>query len=153
MKQTIRSFALGIFLSVTLLAAIFFLENNEEKEPAVSVSEMIETIESEGYEVYTHQQAESLKNTAVQEKTDSKQETEQKEEQEDKPAETVITVTEGMTTSQLVNQLTSAEIIEDEQSFIDFLIENDYSKKIQIGKFGLEKDMTYKEIAERLTGK
>ncbi len=62
-----------------------------------------------------------------------------------------ITVSPGMSSSQVAKLLQDAGIIEDYLDFDQYLNANGYSTKIRVNTFKFKEGMTYKELAEELT--
>jgi len=62
-----------------------------------------------------------------------------------------FTTGEGVVSQEIADILIEEKIIDDRKKFLDYLDDNDYSSKIQIGKFTVSSDMSMKEIAEVIT--
>lgn len=67
------------------------------------------------------------------------------------PAETTITIYRGVTGYDISRKLEDAGIIENALEFELFLVNNGYSKRLQIGDFTVDASMSEEEIAELLT--
>ncbi|WP_053219193.1 endolytic transglycosylase MltG [Virgibacillus senegalensis] len=150
MKQPIRAFALGLLSAVLVLGTIYYIEGNSTKSKAdISVSSMISQLESEGYIVNTPEEEQA---EATEENNNQKKEEEEQEKPEStSPAAIDLRVEPGMNTDEIINRMYEAGIIEDKQSFTDYLSDHDYSTAIQTGEFHIREDMTYEEIAQTLT--
>ncbi|WLR46262.1 hypothetical protein LC065_11725 [Halobacillus litoralis] len=149
MKQWIRSYALGLLTAVIVLAIVYW--NTETTSSTVvemeySTEELIEQLESKGYQALTMDEWKTLK------------ENDHRQSQTPTPVEKPITtfsidVVSGTTTDDISAKLIQANIIEDAAEFESFMKENDYSRYIQIGQATLNSEMSLQEIAEAITSK
>lgn len=64
-----------------------------------------------------------------------------------------IDITEGMTSEQVANLLKSQGIIEDSGAFNQYLVINNYTRKIRIGNYEIKPYATYKEITDMIIDK
>src|SRR5690625_3527888 len=62
-----------------------------------------------------------------------------------------FTIKDGDVPSDIADVLVENKIIKDRQKFIDYIEDNDYSSKIQLGKFEVTSEMSIKEIAKTIT--
>lgn len=62
-----------------------------------------------------------------------------------------FTTTDGVVSQNIADILVEEKIIDDRREFLDYLDDNGYSARIQLGKFTVSSDMSYKEIAEIIT--
>lgn len=65
----------------------------------------------------------------------------------------VVTVTNRTISSDVAEQLAEAGVIEDAEEFNDYLVDNGYASNIQNGKFTVTKGMSFREIANLITGR
>ncbi|SDN08051.1 endolytic transglycosylase MltG [Sediminibacillus halophilus] len=158
MKQPIRAFALGLLSAVLVLGVIYYIDGKTaEQKTEMQVSEMVTQLEAEGYVVKTldeiqTEQSEDKTAEGLDEKNEEEKDEENTEEQESMtPASIDLHVEPGMSTEEIIDMLYEAGIIEDKQSFSNYLTEHDYSTGIQTGEFHIEEGMTYQEIAETIT--
>ncbi|RWZ60070.1 hypothetical protein EQV77_01905 [Halobacillus fulvus] len=149
MKQTIRSFAVGLFTSSLILGVAFYLEEPEETtSQELTPEEMKETIEGQGYYVLEQDQYDSLLNLKDQDQ--------EPEKEEGKAQETFIytlDIVSGTTTPDIADRLESAGIIENGQEFEEVMEDGDYSRFIQLGEATVSSKMNLTEIAEAITSK
>lgn len=76
----------------------------------------------------------------------------EKEKESDKDVIThTFTTDEGVVSQDIADILVDKKIIDDRQEFLNYLDDNGYSAKIQIGKFTVSSDMSFKELAEVIT--
>ncbi|WP_062104680.1 MltG/YceG/YrrL family protein [Bacillus niameyensis] len=148
-KRTTRAFASGL-----LLASLFLIGHNslskpsstEKSEPSrvgyVEITKKeYEQIKSETKEWQTkYEKLASEKKTAKKADSASDEKTIQESFQ--------LTISEGMTSKEISNELEEAGLIEDAENFNDYLADQDLQRYLQIGSFELKTGMTYKEIAE-----
>lgn len=177
MKQPIRYFSIGLLISTLLLFGYyaFFLKEAKPKEitAELTTDEMVDRVEAEGFKVITNEQyiafslateglevdsdkKEDKKNDKTEDKKENKKEDKkEKDEEEDEEELSLIThtfVTEDNVVSQdIAKILEDNKIIDNQREFLTYLEENDYMKYIQIGKFTVSNDMSFKEIAEIIT--
>ena len=64
-----------------------------------------------------------------------------------------ITITSGMTSDKVAEQLKEKGVIENSDEFDSFMMENGYDDKIWVGDHTVSSDDTYEEIANKLMGK
>ena len=86
------------------------------------------------------------------EETDSNDEA--KAEAVDKQAEVInytLEIESGMASSSISSTLADNDIIDDAAEFNQYLQDQDYSLKVQIGSYDLSSDMSFYEIAEAIT--
>lgn len=164
-KRNVRSFAFGILFAAVLLGAstVFF-----DAKQSMDIEEAKKTVEKEGYMVVSKKDYEKL--VAEQPKEEEKNKVEEQEQGEDKvsPKEEAsdeeiekeekseiisyqLEIVSGMNTEEISSTLEKANIIDDEQSFEQFLIEHEYNKKVQVGTFELNNQMSYEEISKIIT--
>ncbi|NBJ68528.1 MULTISPECIES: endolytic transglycosylase MltG [Clostridia] len=90
------------------------------------------------------------KNKAKQ-NDDKKQAADKEENKEDEKKTFTVNIKEGMPSSEISDQLEANDIIDDAAKFSAYLEDNDYSQKVQLGKFKVSSDMSLQEIAEAIT--
>jgi len=82
---------------------------------------------------------------------EKKQETKKDEKEKKKPKTATITVKEGSVTQDIGKELEKEGIVKDANEFVKYMEDNDYSSRIQIGKFKVNSDMSLKQLAETFT--
>ncbi len=157
-KRSIRSFALGILLSVSLIGIFYFLEEKNPVQEPIREQEAKSFLEEQGFIILTKEQFNELESSVEEAKETEKQ---FKTEQESKPEETDETtindttmkleIISGMVSHDIASLLKKNKIIDDANQFETYLEENGYSKRIQLGVFELKTGMSYKEIAKIIT--
>ena len=157
-KRSIRSFALGILLSVSLLGIFYF---SEEKNPVQEpINEQIAKsyLEEKGFMILTEEQYNELESSIDEaKKTEKKLMEEQDSKQKDveevpnKDTTMKLEIISGMVSHDIAQVLEKNNIIDDADQFAIYLEENGYSKRIQLGVFELKTGMSYKEIAKIIT--
>ncbi|APH04378.1 endolytic transglycosylase MltG [Bacillus weihaiensis] len=174
-KTGFRAFAAGMIVSTSVLGATYLFSNNQEssspKEKQEISKDDVEAYLSNNGEIpiktEEYEQLLAAKNASVQGETKAP-ETEQKTEEiekteetpkaeepkEEKKEETVtykVTIKEGMTTSEVSDQLEQNGIIESSGEFDQFLIKNEYHTRVQLGTFEVKKGMTFEQLADAFT--
>ncbi|WP_121639737.1 endolytic transglycosylase MltG [Virgibacillus sp. Bac330] len=90
----------------------------------------------------------SKKDEGQNEEKDKQKKDEKKE--KDKKTYT-LKIEEGKPSSDISEKLEKNGIIDEASKFNDYLEDNDYSKKVQLGEFKVSSDMSLYEIAEAIT--
>ncbi|MFD2679987.1 hypothetical protein [Bacillus seohaeanensis] len=152
-KQTIRAFSAGILFSVivTLIFIILFQENVKlteivkedfiiiQKDELKQKEEKINSLEKE----ITRQS--NAKNNAVKKKT--------KQQEAKATLEITLEVEPGMKSQDISEKLTNTNIIKNKNEFENFLMQEGYADKIQVGQYVINSTMNFKEIADIITEK
>lgn len=178
MRQPVRFFAIGLLVSATLLFIFYTLFDDDngktsEAEPqTISIEEMIENVENDGYRVMTEEQYIAL--TLASEQTpedvdegakdesakdediieEDENDAQDKENEEITKHETIthtFTTSENVVSQEIADILLEHKIIDDRTAFLNYLQDNDYMRYIQIGTFTVNSDMTFEELAKVLT--
>ncbi|MYL47955.1 hypothetical protein GLV98_00595 [Halobacillus litoralis] len=149
MKQWIRSYALGL-LTAVLVFSISYWNTGDTSSKVVKkeyeTEELIQQLESEGYQTLTMDEWNTLK------ARDSK-EVSTRTSPKDPVTTFSMDIVSGTTTNDISEKLIQANIIEDAAEFESFMKDNDYSRYIQIGQATLNSGMSLQEIAEAITSK
>ncbi|MDQ0161340.1 endolytic transglycosylase MltG [Bacillus alveayuensis] len=170
-KKSLQAFSAGMIVSTSLLSLTFYLGGynkptvaekkitetdinkylSENEQIVISKKEYEQLIALKDQEVTKEQnQQEAVENTKETEKNNNEQ-TQSKEEVQQEPKKVMITIQEGMTTSDVSKALESAGIIKSASEFNQYLIKNDYHTRVQIGTFEVNENMSFYEIAEAIT--
>ncbi|MGG0716491.1 hypothetical protein ABE096_02665 [Robertmurraya massiliosenegalensis] len=157
-KNTVRAFALGIILAVVLLQFTDLKQNSD-----ISVNTAKEKLTEEGFMILTKDEFARLEAVDEEiehvEKDNTEPSVETKDVEEDKldepPVEETnkftLEIEQNMSTEKIANTLAEEQIIEDATEFEQYLIDNGYHTKVQIGRFELNSDMDYEEISKIIT--
>ncbi|MFT8319274.1 MAG: endolytic transglycosylase MltG [Bacillus sp. (in: firmicutes)] len=153
-KRSIRSFALGVFFSVSLIGSYYsFIEKNHTAVPDTKEAE--KQLSNNGYTIIKKEEFEQLqtqlKQAEEQLKEKKKETAQEKKTTQEETNFYELYIVKGMTISQIAEQLANKNIIDNKEGFENYLIKNNYHTKVQIGKFALTNKMNYKEIAEIMT--
>ncbi|GGJ47820.1 hypothetical protein [Virgibacillus salexigens] len=174
MKQPIRMFGIGLLTAgVIMLGTYFFFSGSVNTVDNLTNDELVSIIEEKGYHVLSNSEyiaasvnessaqseeskennknAESDNSSTDQEKEDSANDKEKDQAEEDKPKTYTLHIEEGMASSDISSSLEENEIIDDSSEFNDYMEENDYSLRVQLGEFEVNSDMSLYEIAEAIT--
>ncbi|KIL75303.1 endolytic transglycosylase MltG [Bacillus badius] len=158
-QQTMRAFAFGLLAAALAL----FIYTQATGFSSLSETAMIKQLEKEQYVVLTSAQAAKQKqeNEKLQQKLSqltaengkqAPQRTKEKTSAKKKKSYT-LHIKSGMSSSEAGQLLEKAGIIEDSQAFNDYLTENGYAEKLQLGEHTVHQSMSMKEIAIVLTTK
>ncbi|PAD24659.1 hypothetical protein CHH55_17945 [Niallia circulans] len=157
-KHSLRSFAIGMLLSASIIGSFYYyLENKGQEHAMISVSEATSYLQKKGFTVLAEDEYNNLQKQIAEKKQEQaksaakeKKQEEPKEEQHENIAYT-LKVKSGMSISQIAELLYKEKIVKDQEEFETYLIDNGYHTKIQVGSFPLTSDMSHKKIAETLT--
>lgn len=167
-KRNVRSFSLGILFSVILVAIYTFMIDEKPADPAYTENTARTYLEDAGYTVLTEEEYNAQMNTQQndtekqQTAPDPIEETENESDAQDTveneqnvpeapSASFELEINNGMTPSQISSLLEQAGMIENADEFTQFVEENGYSTKIQLGVFEISKGMSSEEIAKIIT--
>ncbi|GKU81265.1 endolytic transglycosylase MltG [Niallia sp. NCCP-28] len=154
-KHKIRSFAFGIFFSVSLIGVFYFLQD-KEKSTKPDSEEAKRIVMEKGYTILSKTDYEQLQtkiSTLEKQIASSANEAENKKTEAKKtiPSSYQLHIVKGMSTEEIAKKLANKKMIKNEKKFAQFLIQKDYHTKVQLGKYTIKKDMTYTQIAELIT--
>ncbi|WP_064091493.1 endolytic transglycosylase MltG [Rossellomorea aquimaris] len=147
-KQSTRAFSSGIlFVTVILLIGVQFIEiENPVKDGYIIVKEK-DWKENKRQIKDLQNQIDTLNNQKQQESTKEKKE----EKQAGEKFQLTLVIESGMTPEEIAKRLQQANIIQDEEAFVQYIVENDYANKIQIGEFLVHSQMTLEALASTIT--
>lgn len=174
MKQPVRSFALGLLSAGIILITTFYFTDTNSKTKIMSTDDLIEKVEADGYHVLTEseyisvsvqtdqtkQRNENEEGSNSAEKQENEADTEENpNDNQDKNSTSegkskvtyTLTVKSGMTPSSISTILVENNIIDNSDDFTQYLEEEGYSTKVQLGEFDLTSEMSHYDIAEQLT--
>jgi negative regulator of genetic competence, sporulation and motility len=193
MKQSVRSFAIGLFTAgILLLGGIFFFGTGGEKVEDLAAEDLIDLVEQKGYYVLNKEEYiaasvgdesktasaetnskegiseqessnkeedaskdkedESTENAEAKEENSDENDSEKAEKEEEKEKTSyTLKIKEGMASSDISSVLENNDIIDDAGEFNEYLIDNDYHLKVQIGEYELTTGMSHYEVAEAIT--
>ncbi|MCQ6273692.1 aminodeoxychorismate lyase [Bacillus sp. V3B] len=165
-KRNVRSFAIGVFLSIFLIGLFYFFQN-DTKQDEDDLEEARAFLEENGYIILEDSEYSTLQEKATipkdiptQEQVEEKVEEPNKSNQEDdvdddQSAHMIINyqleIVSGMTSNEIAKILTQNHIVQDETSFANFLINHGYHTDIQLGSFPLTNQMSFEQIANMIT--
>lgn len=152
-KRGLQGIAAGIFITTALITYFYFfqtkeVESHEETEiPEIEMSseEMMDKLANQGFIVLEEDEYESL--------LKAKEDNEQEKIVEEPIYSNILIVQPGMNGTQVAELLADLKIIDDAEAFIQYLIEQNLTTKIEVGQFELNSKMTFEEIAKIITEK
>lgn len=168
-KRNVRSFAIGVFLSVSLIGFFYFFQY-EPRQGAYDLEDARALLEEKGYVTLEKSEYSALQEKAVLPNEATPQEQEKKEVEEpnegtqekeavneDQSADKIINyqleIVSGMTSNEIAKILAQNKIVQDETAFAKFLINHDYQTDIQLGSFPLTNQMSFEQIANMISKK
>ena|SRR5690625_517220 len=190
MKQTVRSFSIGLLTAgVIMIIGFYFFGSESAQTKELTVDEMVPLVEAEGYRIVSEEDYISLsvrnednsgsdeeeeeetgestdESETSEENTDEEEnnreendsnenadeeENEEADEEEEEVTTYTLNIQPGMTTSEFSSLLEENDIVDDASEFNQYIEEEDYSLRVQIGEFELTSDMSMYEVAEEIT--
>lgn len=163
-KRSVRTFSLGILFSAIMVTIGYYFLDIEKKNDAAEITgETVEITKSEWEELKsslteTENELKKLRKN-MEEKSLPKEEPIEEEPSAEKPHDEhgentfLLVVKTGMNSKDIATILAKAKIVEDGKDFQNYLINNGYDTKIQVGRFTVHKGMTYEEISKLITTK
>lgn len=153
-KRSIRAFALGIAVSVTIIGSYYYTVMSKEQPKELTIEEAKSFLADKGLMVLTKDKYQEMEK-ATQE-LGKKSKAPQPAPVSPPKNENVIhayklEIVAGMVSHDIASILEKEKIIEEANEFETYLEENGYSKRIQLGSFELKAGMTYKQIAKIIT--
>ncbi|WP_079530280.1 endolytic transglycosylase MltG [Halobacillus hunanensis] len=151
MKQSVRSFSIGLMAATLILSIFYWMEPKEMTGKAQQLSEddMITELESDGYHILTDSQLEDeKKQPGAVPKTTVETET-----SEEPPAKVTFAIESGMSSTEISHMLADAELIDDVEGFDEYMRQQELSRYIQIGEYEVPRGMTIEQTADIITSK
>ncbi|MEK3890729.1 hypothetical protein [Bacillus sp. FSL K6-3431] len=147
-KQSTRAFAFGLLISAMLLFIfnLFFIE--KEKATISSIDLQTKNAEIEELKAQIGDLETNYEKLIAVKAKENEQTTKP---DEPKVTSFELTISEGMSSKEISSQLEKAKIIPDAKAFNDFLGENKLQRYIQIGKYHLNNEMNFEQIADSIT--
>ncbi|HZG73232.1 MAG TPA: endolytic transglycosylase MltG [Chondromyces sp.] len=168
-RQTTRAFAAGL---ATAALALWLYQQTSGDE-SLHTNELKRQLEEKNYIVLTaaeaekllgdkqatpaeegQQQDESIENNTKAEnnrQSNGGNSTKSEKESPQNDASFMLTITAGMSATEIGQTLEEAAIINSASQFSEYLTTNGYSTKVQVGQYKLSSSMTLKEIADTIT--
>ncbi|MDK8639674.1 hypothetical protein [Niallia taxi] len=166
-KRSLRSFAFGLFAASSIIGAYTVYSGSgtaEKTDKQITTEQAEKVLSAAGYTAIAKDEYDELiaakdkaERDAQQAKADAeKKAAEQKETKTDKadsnqPVSYKLQIKSGMNPAEIAETLAKQKIIKDKDEFEAFLIDNDYHTKVQVGTFRVYSDMSFREIAEKIT--
>ncbi|MGX1453593.1 cell division protein YceG involved in septum cleavage [Cytobacillus horneckiae] len=150
-KRNTRAFAFGVFFSAMIIGIVYLQSKDDSKETANDLVNARSLIEKEGYVILSEAEYNDRIETEAAAKEEKAKEEGHTDNNEPKMAKHALTIETGMLPSDLAKQLLEKNIIEDADKFASYLDEYGYSKKLQVGTFEVNNEMSFKEIAELIS--
>ncbi|MGE7601220.1 hypothetical protein ACQKL5_01830 [Peribacillus sp. NPDC097675] len=149
-KVTLQAFSAGIIFSTAVFAGYYYTIGPAE-ETVPTIDQAKEVLNKKGY-ITSLPKDETLNSGKEEKRTDKKEEKqEQIPEKENSVVSYTIEVKANMTTLEISKKLEKEKIIDDATGFEAYVNEQGFSKNIQIGKFVVTDNMSYRQLAKTLT--
>jgi hypothetical protein len=158
MRPIVQAFSIGLITGSIILGAVFLQSDGTEgelKEETITEQKAKDFLEEQGLAVVNGQRYEELvrNNQKLEAELSKLKSTNQEKQPESEPSneDVTYTVESGMTLSEMSSDLEELNIIDDAQSFSEYMEEHEYSRAIQLGEYKLRSGLSFEEIAEILT--
>lgn len=163
-KRSVRAFSLGVLFSAIIFTiGYYFLDIEEKNNAAENPGKTVEITKSEWEELKsslteTENELKKLREN-MEDKPSPKEEPVEEEPAGEEPQNEpevktfLLVVKTGMNSKDIATILAEAKIVENGKEFQNFLIDNGYDTKIQVGQFEVHSGMTYEEIGKLITTK
>lgn len=148
----LQSFSGGLFLATAILGGTYYYSHHtaEESSPEMielSTEEMMTRLTAAGYAVLTEAELEAVRDEAAS----ATEQPEDGQEEQQIIYQMVLTISSGMTSHQVAEQLAAGQIIEEVEPFLEYLQSNGLTQSIRTGQFLLSSEMTVEEIIAVIT--
>ncbi|MCM3704519.1 MULTISPECIES: hypothetical protein [Cytobacillus] len=151
-KRNTRAFAFGILIAVIAFFTAYFLNKPEQTENrTIDENSAKDFLQAKGYTVLSNEEYTLLLQTDAKDQTENKEVKEEPAEENTEQKVYQLTIESGMTPGEIAAILEKASVIDQAADFGNYMEEYGYSKKIQLGTFELNHNMSYKEIAKIIT--
>ncbi|MGO5674012.1 endolytic transglycosylase MltG [Bacillus subtilis] len=151
-KRDIQAFAGGIILATAVLAAVFYLTDEDQ---AAAVKDNKTVTEQDVNNYLDSKKMVSVNRDEYQKLLDSKEKSLTDDSSSDTKTDKVKTyklkIKDGMSTADVSAILEKEGIISSAQDFNDYVIDAGYHKEIRAGEFKVKSDMSFKKIVKTLT--
>ncbi|HLQ95800.1 MAG TPA: hypothetical protein VK108_05400 [Pseudogracilibacillus sp.] len=173
MKQSLRFFSLGILVSAILLLGYTLFFSGDLKQADPSVEEMSDSLSDQGYRVVSEDEyvkytldKDKASNSEENDETNKEDEDEKEKDESDnnddnddkkdkdkKKEKATIKTESGVVAPDIAEDLVEEKIIkkDEKDDFAAYMDDEGYSEKVQLGKFKVDSDMDFKELAKTFT--
>ncbi|MBY8912960.1 endolytic transglycosylase MltG [Bacillus sp. YC2] len=151
-KRGIQAFAAGIILATAVLAAVFYLTDNDQASAVKTEKTALTEKEVNSY--LDSQQKVSVNRDDYQKLLDSKEkslDTDQNSDTKKEKKTYKLTIKDGMSTADVSSILEKEGIIPSAEDFNDYVIDAGYHKEIRAGHFKVDSGMSFKKLVKTLT--
>ena len=158
-RESIKGFALGLFVSTAFLGGYYFLEEKDKKE--ITIEQLEEASEELGYTLVktgddSAEEKESMKEVEepFSQESDSLPKIQTSGNSTKASSEVIsytLTISTGMGSDKIALILFENNIIENADNFEQYLKENNIARKIRVGEFQLTNEMSFERIASIVT--
>lgn len=156
-RETIRAFAFGMLSAA--LALLVFVQFFQQSDSSMNTQDMINTLKKQGYTISSPE--EQKHQQVIQKPIASKHEKQQASPQQTKNATSKnaanenrtfeLRISPGMTPDKIAQILEKANIINSAKQFSEYINQNRFSQKLQVGTYKLNSQMTIEEITKTIT--
>ncbi|KAB7670039.1 endolytic transglycosylase MltG [Bacillus sp. B1-b2] len=158
-KQNVRSFALGMLITVSSIGSYyyFFIEEKDTPPPTYTLEDAKERVKKENLVILENSEYQEMQDkiNSLQKDLSVPQSVEENvpetNTQQEETTSYTLQINSGMSISTIAETLFENKIIGDKGEFERYVTDNGYHTDIQVGSFPLNSDMSLKKIAEILT--
>ncbi|MBM7577591.1 endolytic transglycosylase MltG [Jeotgalibacillus terrae] len=152
-RRSVRATGLGMMASALVLySAGYFFNSVPHSEPTDTTGNEI-ILSSEEYNSLQQEllEWEERVNSLEQAAAELSEPEDEGDEEGEQITRMILTIESGMTSPEISEQLFSYGLIDNEDSFNEYLAEQSLTDKIQIGQYDLNSTMTVEQIAKLIT--
>lgn len=155
-REGLRGFASGLLIATIVLGSFYYIEEKKQDKP-LTLAQLKAESKQLGYNL-VRKEANSIQNHSSKDTNPTSDgqtnisENEKKTDTSSPKSNTYkLIISPDMTSQDIGQELKKHEVINDASDFNQFLVENNFSTKLQIGEYVLTNDMSYTQIASIIT--
>ncbi|MBE3570661.1 MAG: endolytic transglycosylase MltG [Bacillales bacterium] len=157
-RETVRAFAFGLLSAA--LALFLFVQFFHQPNTSISTQDMIHALKKQGYTISSpeesnsqpiHRKIYSSKREKQQANSSHQTKNESFKEAANANRSLRLTISPGTTTDHIAHRLEQEKIINSASQFSEYMNQNGFSEKLQIGTYDINSQMTMEEIAKTIT--
>ncbi|WP_175991034.1 hypothetical protein [Bacillus sp. Marseille-Q1617] len=146
-KQTTRAFSAGILFTTAIIFIYSFYFGSTSSRSLNSTPESHTIVKKSEIKAKENEISALKEQLETYETNTDKQNAPSQSEK----YQLTLTIKPGMTPADIEEKLQEAKIISEEEQFVQFIVENEFADKIQVGEFLVHSEMTVEEIADLIT--
>ncbi|KIL48529.1 hypothetical protein KP77_23160 [Jeotgalibacillus alimentarius] len=150
-RRSIRATGLGMMASALVLYSAVYFFNSAPDSEAADTNENEVILSSEEYNTLQQELVEWEERVHSLEREAAELSEPEEEGEGEQITRMILTIESGMTSPEISEQLFSYGLIDNEDSFNEYLADQSLTDNIQIGQYDLNSTMTVEQIAKLIT--